>query len=427
MMLEGDGFIVDSCDGADEAFTLARRERPDLILTDLMLGATSGLDLITRVRSDLAPPVPPVVVCSGFTIYEQEARQRGAVAFIPKPFETTTIRNTINTILARHTLAAKERAEAAVHAQQLRARAVAVANAAAQRLAPRVEDLSRRARLMTDFLPRYFGFGEAFVAVIRGEELQVRTSSNELVWRQGQRIDLALCRDMMETRSSLLVPDLLTLGPVVHGPDGKMLRFFTGVPLSIGAICVGVLCFVDRRPHHFGPDGYVLLETCGRRTSAVLSDQDAESAPLFSPSGLLTREGLCVVLGAELLRLERDALTLTLFAFSGDAPAAPLPARTAVAELSERRYAALLTRERSDEGRRALLEFVAGVARADSAGGGLVDIDDGAAASFDPHGIIRAAESLLDGALREAPGTIDRVVIRREAYGREPIPAPTHH
>ena len=49
LLLEGAGFSVVSCEDADRAFVLVQRERPDLVLTDLMLGAWSGLDL-TRDR-----------------------------------------------------------------------------------------------------------------------------------------------------------------------------------------------------------------------------------------------------------------------------------------------------------------------------------------------------------------------------------------
>ena len=51
-MFERDGFRVVTCSDADSGFEAVRGECPDAVLTDLMLGASSGLELITRLRSD---------------------------------------------------------------------------------------------------------------------------------------------------------------------------------------------------------------------------------------------------------------------------------------------------------------------------------------------------------------------------------------
>jgi CheY-like chemotaxis protein len=413
LLLEGEGFSVDSCEDADQALAKVRRERPDLILTDLMLGATSGLDLITRIRSDLAPPVPPIVVCSGFTGFEREALQRGAEAFIPKPFEHTTIHKTVTSILARERLSAKEREEAAKRSRLLRARAIEAAKVAVSRF-EQIESLEVRNRATVNFLPRYFGFGEAFGAVLEGGELRVRASSNEQCWRPGQALDLALCRDILETSSALVVPDLRSLGAVVRGPDGKVLRFFAGVPMFSGSISVGTCCLVDEAPRGFGADAYSLLATFARRASAIMSGHESEVAPFWTPSGLMTREGLCTLLTAELARMEREAISLRLLLFVGHAPGVQRPARTAIADLGDGRCAAIVTRESKESARQVLRDLVGTTIHADDfAGGSLVVIEDGAGAYLDARGILRAAENLLESSQRTAPGTIEQVLIRR--------------
>jgi CheY-like chemotaxis protein len=424
LLLEGDGFSVDACAETDRALALIRRHRPDLILTDLMLGpSASGLDLITRVRSDLAPPIPPIVVCSGFNGFEEEAMSRGAVAFIPKPFEPSTILKTVTAILERGWLAERARDEALERSRSLRAKAVEAAEVAMQRLEPRRPDMDRRAQWTTDFLPRYFGFGEAFVTVLGGGDLQVWTSSNERVWKRGQALDLAICRDILETSSALVVPDLLTLGALVRGPNGAPLRFFTGVPLTNGPTTVGALCFVDTAPRRIGSDGYSLLEALGHRGSALLSARESEVAPVWAPSGLMTREGLCVVLTAELSRMVEETPSLGLLVFSGEAPTVELSARTVVASLDAQRFAVLLARDSDTAARQAMLDLVSAIARPEGfAAGGLLTVENGAAGSFEARNLLHAAEGLLEAARRAAPGTIERIAIRRE----QRIAAPLH-
>src|SRR5262249_33702762 len=162
----------------------------------------------------------------------------------------------------------------------------------------------------------------------------------------------------------------------------KLLRFFAGVPLTNGPISVGAICLVDEKPRRFGADGFSLLEALGRRSSAVLSAHEAESGPLWTPSGLVSRDGLLVLLTAEVLRLAREPISLGLFVFSGHAPAARIGEHSAIAELGEGRLAALFARDNHTEARQALLELVGEVVRADDfGGGGLVTIEPGAGSS----------------------------------------------
>jgi CheY-like chemotaxis protein len=414
LILEGDGFVARACEDAEQALVMAHAERPDLVLTDLMLGASSGLDLITRMRSDLAPPVPPIVACSGFTRFECEALERGAAAFIPKPFEPSIIRSTVTAVLARRNLAQRDRDQAVARSRSLRARAVDAARVAMGRL-ERLGNLPTRAHASADFLPGYFGFGEAFTAVLRDQDLHVLASSNEARWRPHEPLELSLCRDIMETISAILVPDLQSLGAVAPGPDGEPLRFFAGVPLFCGAVAVGVSCFVDNEPRHFGPDDYWLMETFGRRASAVMSGHESTIGPIWTPSGMMTRDGLSLVLTAELSRMARAPLSLGLFVFVGRVPDGSPGVRATVADLGNGYLALMVTRDCDAESERALYPLVGAIAREDDfGGGGLVKIESGAAASFDAHSLLHAAECLLESVVQTAPRTLERIVIRRD-------------
>jgi CheY-like chemotaxis protein len=84
-VLEALGYVVLEAADAEVGFERARAERPDVILTDLELARSSGLELIARVRRELPPPAPPVIVHSGSQELGEAALAVGAVKFLPKP------------------------------------------------------------------------------------------------------------------------------------------------------------------------------------------------------------------------------------------------------------------------------------------------------------------------------------------------------
>ena len=63
--LEHEGYEVESASDGEEALALAHGWRPNLIVTDIFMPGMGGFELITRVRSDSAPPVPGIVRSRG--------------------------------------------------------------------------------------------------------------------------------------------------------------------------------------------------------------------------------------------------------------------------------------------------------------------------------------------------------------------------
>jgi hypothetical protein len=201
----------------------------------------------------------------------------------------------------------------------------------------------------------------------------------------------------------------------VKRPDGKVLRFFAGIPLASGSSTVGALCFADTQARGIDSDEYAILEAFGRRATAVLSNQDGRLAPMWAASGLLTREGLDVFVTAELSRIERAGASLSLLVFPGRAPDIELHERTAIGELGDGRFGVLVACNTADAARHALLDLLGAIVRATGlTAGGVIDVEDGAAAGFDARAIVHVADELLRGALRGASGTIERIVVRRE-------------
>lgn len=81
---ESDMEVVGSCASGDEAVALYRQTRPDVVLMDLRLGKTSGVDAIKAIRQD--DPQARIVV---LTMYEGDedifrAHQAGATTYLLK-------------------------------------------------------------------------------------------------------------------------------------------------------------------------------------------------------------------------------------------------------------------------------------------------------------------------------------------------------
>ena len=90
--LNKDGFEVIGVADGREALSAIEKHNPDLIITDLLMPYTSGLELIGIVRSDRSKNIP-IIVLSGLGEEEtvMEAFELGADDFLTKPFNPLEI------------------------------------------------------------------------------------------------------------------------------------------------------------------------------------------------------------------------------------------------------------------------------------------------------------------------------------------------
>ncbi|MCF7804950.1 MAG: sigma-54 dependent transcriptional regulator [Candidatus Marinimicrobia bacterium] len=90
--LEDEGHTVRSVSNGSDARAEVQRRAFDLILLDLRLPDTDGLDLIPEFRSQ--SPWSKIVVITAYASIENavEAIRRGAADYIPKPFEPEEVR-----------------------------------------------------------------------------------------------------------------------------------------------------------------------------------------------------------------------------------------------------------------------------------------------------------------------------------------------
>jgi DNA-binding response OmpR family regulator len=74
-VLEPAGFGVIPAVGGREAIELARSQRPDLVLLDLMMPEVSGFDVVEAIRSDRETASTPIMVLTAKDLTEADKRQ----------------------------------------------------------------------------------------------------------------------------------------------------------------------------------------------------------------------------------------------------------------------------------------------------------------------------------------------------------------
>ncbi|MEJ2207430.1 MAG: response regulator [Anaerolineae bacterium] len=101
MMLEWEGYeVIAAVDGVD-ALEQAHDGLPDLILLDVRMPKMSGLNVLEQLREDPLTVGVPVIMLSVVTTYPEvrTALQRGAVAYLPKPFELKELVRLVGRVL----------------------------------------------------------------------------------------------------------------------------------------------------------------------------------------------------------------------------------------------------------------------------------------------------------------------------------------
>lgn len=79
--------LQEAADG-EAALAMVRQERPDLILMDVQLPKTSGLEVTRLLREDASTADVPIIVVTSFALSgdDQKAMAAGASAYLAKPY-----------------------------------------------------------------------------------------------------------------------------------------------------------------------------------------------------------------------------------------------------------------------------------------------------------------------------------------------------
>jgi CheY-like chemotaxis protein len=104
-MLAAAGYRVKAVRNGLEAFAEIQINRPDVIVTDILMPGVNGVDLIAAVRSnDEFADLPVVAITSCGESIREEARTAGATVVIDKPTEIARMREVIEDALSRPSL-----------------------------------------------------------------------------------------------------------------------------------------------------------------------------------------------------------------------------------------------------------------------------------------------------------------------------------
>ena len=101
-ILRDSGFAVLVARNGEEGFAVAKKRRPNLIVTDLMMPLISGLDLIRMIREDEELQGTPVILLTAKADEDTriEGVERGADAYLSKPFNDRELLAEVRNLLA---------------------------------------------------------------------------------------------------------------------------------------------------------------------------------------------------------------------------------------------------------------------------------------------------------------------------------------
>jgi CheY-like chemotaxis protein len=352
---------------------IARRWRPDVVVTDIMMPDMNGLDVITHLRSEMPPPLPVIVAMSGFPDVEREAHDRGAEVFQAKPVDPDDLVTLIDSLLEKR----KPPAHIAAASEARRRHASEVAKTAVAAILERRPYFAKVAQLGTRLLSRYFDDADAALLLIGDGHLKVFASSG---WPAGMQPEgiLGYALDVVASGSTLIVPDLATM------PNGSVRstvpewRMLAAVPVwSMGGPAIGALMIADRRPVAFDVHDLSILEHIAARLADVFSGTATGAGVLEGPA-VLRADSWRHAFSSELSHLGRGATVVAALASltvptmipvrsreqleqlvrATDETIARLPARTALGRLTPQTLAAYSVVGDSAAGERTVLSLI---------------------------------------------------------------------
>ena len=99
-ILDKDFVVLEASDG-DAALNIARSQKPDLILMDIMMPKMDGYTACSTIKTDQKTKAIPVVMVTGvgYQLNKELARQFGANDYLTKPFTPQELLATVDKFL----------------------------------------------------------------------------------------------------------------------------------------------------------------------------------------------------------------------------------------------------------------------------------------------------------------------------------------
>ncbi len=100
VVLGKEGYQVETASNAKEAMKYLGQEVPDLILLDILMPQTNGLEMLETIRQDPRLAGVPVIMVTavGQDDYKQQAARLGAIDYFEKPIDVAQILKKIRSL-----------------------------------------------------------------------------------------------------------------------------------------------------------------------------------------------------------------------------------------------------------------------------------------------------------------------------------------
>jgi DNA-binding response OmpR family regulator len=100
---ELEGFTVVLAHDGEEGIAAARSERPDIIVSDIMMPKVSGIELVEALKADEKTAGIPIILLSAKaqTGDLKSGMDSGADDYVTKPFEPLELVDRVNALLSR--------------------------------------------------------------------------------------------------------------------------------------------------------------------------------------------------------------------------------------------------------------------------------------------------------------------------------------
>ena len=100
-LLDAFGYRTFSSRDGAEAFEIARREKPDLIIMDIQLPEVSGLDITRWIKDDEELSSIPVLAVTAFATRpdEERVREAGCEGYLSKPIQMASFQRAVEELV----------------------------------------------------------------------------------------------------------------------------------------------------------------------------------------------------------------------------------------------------------------------------------------------------------------------------------------
>jgi CheY-like chemotaxis protein len=97
--LKANGYSVVLASDSVQAFTMANKEKPDLIILDIMIPGGGGFVVAERLKQSTETHHIPIIFLTGISGGEERAYKVGASGYVMKPYQPEQLLETIHDAL----------------------------------------------------------------------------------------------------------------------------------------------------------------------------------------------------------------------------------------------------------------------------------------------------------------------------------------